>query len=118
MNDSARIELMKEAIANIEEFLEGVESATDFVSNKLMCHAVTYNLQCIGEGAYKLSRDYVSSHPAIDWEAIEGLRHILVHDYYSVDMNTVWVIIQRDLPKLKKYLNSASAGQSPGLPES
>ncbi len=39
-------------------------------------------------------------------EAIEGLRHVLVHDYYMVDMNTVWEILERDLPALKRYLET------------
>ena len=58
-------------------------------------------------GAYKLSRDYVVNHPTIDWAAIEGLRHVLVHDYYTVDMKTVWEIIQKDLPILMAYLKTA-----------
>lgn len=63
VNDVARLTLMRDAILNIEEFVVGVDSCNAFVSDKLLCHAVIYNLQCIGEGAYKLSRDYVKSHP-------------------------------------------------------
>ena len=95
---------MLEAISNIEEFLTGVSSCEMFCANKLLCHAVIYNLQCIGENVYRLSREYVQSHPEQDWDAIEGLRHILVHDYYTVNMGMVWVILQKDLPKLKAYL--------------
>ena len=104
VNDVARLELMMEAVSNIEEFLTGIGSREDFISNKLVCHAVVYNLQCIGEGSYKLSREYVKLHPQIDWEVMEGLRHVLVHDYYTVDMNTVWNILQKDIPVLKQYL--------------
>lgn len=106
INDPARLELMREAIGNIEEFISGTESCESFVTNKVLCHAVVYNLQCIGECSYKLSREYVSTHQEIDWEAIEGLRHVLVHDYYMVDMNTVWEILERDLPVLKRYLET------------
>ena len=42
----------------------------------------------------------------MDWEAIEGLRHVLVHDYYQVNMEMVWQIIVKDLPDLKDYLES------------
>lgn len=106
INDAARLELMLDAIRNIDEFLDGIASCDEFVANKLLCHAVIYNLQCIGEGAYKLSRDYVLSHLEIDWAAIEGLRHVLVHDYYTVDMKMVWEITQKDLPTLKSYLQT------------
>ena len=104
-NDSARVALMQESIANIEEFLRGVDSYADFVGSKVLCHAVVYNLQCIGESVYMLSREFRDSHPAMDWDAIEGLRHVLVHDYYQVNMETVWGIIQQDLQPLKQYLN-------------
>jgi Uncharacterized conserved protein len=49
LNDPARLRLMQEAISNIEEFLTNVQDYTAFVSNKILCHAVIYNLQCIGE---------------------------------------------------------------------
>ena len=39
-------------------------------------------------------------------EAIEGLRHVLVHDYYTVNMRTVWAILEKDLPGLKEYLQA------------
>lgn len=100
---------MLESILNIEEFVSTVENFEQFAPNKVMCHAVCYNLQCIGESVYKLSKEYVASHPQIDWEAIEGLRHVLVHDYYQVDFGTVWEIVQKDLPLLKTYLLDSEA---------
>ena len=70
LNDAARLELMLEAIGNIESFTEGIASYEQFASNKILCHAVTYNLQCIGESVYKLSGEFIETHPSIDWEAI------------------------------------------------
>lgn len=104
-NDAARLELMKEAIANIEEFLAGVATSRDFVNNKILCHAVVYNLQCIGENVYRLSEEFVCTHPDVDWKSIEGLRHVLVHDYYNVNLELVWEILMKDLPELKTYLS-------------
>ena len=40
----------------------------------------------------------------MDWESIEGLRHVLVHDYYTVNMAQVWEILKQDLPTLKQFL--------------
>ena len=62
VNDGARLSLMLESIANIAGFMEGVESLEEFKSDKMLCHAVVYNLQCIGEGAYMLSKDFVAAH--------------------------------------------------------
>lgn len=110
INDPARLELMKESIANIEDFLADVHTYDQFKSNKVLCHAVIYNLQCIGESVYKLSREYLSSHPQMDWAAIEGMRHVLVHDYYQVDMETIWGILEQDLPSLKRFLENNLQG--------
>ena len=106
LNDFARIDLIRESIDNIEGFLAGVTTCDDFVSNKILCHAVIYNLQCIGESVYRLSKEFIAVHPGVDWEAIEGLRHVLVHDYYTVNLKTVWTIIERDLPKFKEYIKA------------
>jgi uncharacterized protein with HEPN domain len=106
LNDLARLQLMLEAIDNIDSFTKGVSTYESFAGNKILCHAVTYNLQCIGENVYKLSREFLKEHSTMDWEAIEGLRHVLVHDYYQVNMEMVWQIIIKDLPGLKDYLES------------
>lgn len=106
LNDSARLDLILESISNIEGFLAETTSCDEFIASKILCHAVIYNLQCIGESVYRLSREFITSHPGMDWEAIEGLRHVLVHDYYTVNMRTVWMIIERDLPGLKEYVKS------------
>ena len=108
INDPARLNLMREEINNIEEFLKEVQGYDEFSSSKILHHAVIYNLQCIGENVYRLSRDFIQTNPGIDWEAIEGLRHVLVHDYYTVDIAMIWEIIQKDLPKLKDYLSGLS----------
>ena len=104
VNDGVRLSLMLESIANIASFMEGVESLEEFKSDKMLCHAVVYNLQCIGEGAYMLSKDFVAAHNDMNWAAIAGLRHVLVHDYYQVDFETVWWVVQKDLAPLKDYI--------------
>ena len=106
LNDPARIALIREAIVNIESFLAGTETCEAFVANRILCHAVIYNLQCIGESVYKLSAEFVASHAEVDWASIEGLRHVLVHDYYAVNPERVWAILKRDLPELKAYIAS------------
>lgn len=53
-------------------------------------------------------RDKLNDEARLDLirEAIEGLRHVLVHDYYTVNMNKVWAILKKDVPELKTYLSS------------
>lgn len=105
LNDPARLALMRESIDTIEDFLQGIVCEEAFLSNKILCHAVLYNLQCIGESVYRLSEEFRKNNSSIDWPAIEGLRHVLVHDYYNVDLTKVWLIITDDLPVLKDFLD-------------
>ena len=51
-----------------------------------------------------LSKDFVAAHNDMNWAAIAGLRHVLVHDYYQVDFETVWWVVQKDLAPLKDYI--------------
>ncbi|MBO6081883.1 MAG: DUF86 domain-containing protein [Bacteroidales bacterium] len=106
VNDSARLTLIFESISNIEKFVEGTDSYELFEQNKILCHAVVYNLQCIGECVYKLSPEFIASHKEFNWDVVKGLRHVLVHDYYSVNMKTIWNIVEKDLPMFKSYLSS------------
>jgi uncharacterized protein with HEPN domain len=48
-----------------------------------------------------LTEDTRKRHPEVEWRAMSGLRNILVHDYFAVDLETIWTIIQRDLPILE-----------------
>lgn len=105
INDDVRIGLMLESINNIEAFMAGTNTSEEFQGDKLLCHAVCYNLQCIGESVYRLSREFIAEHADTDWEAIEGLRHVLVHDYYNVNLDMVWNIVRNDLPALKATLS-------------
>ncbi|MBR5703243.1 MAG: DUF86 domain-containing protein [Bacteroidales bacterium] len=111
--DKARLELILEAIDNINEYLIGVTGLEEFGSSKILCHAVLYNLRCIGECANKLSRPFVESHKEADWEGMEGLRHVLVNDYYNTKIETVWTIVTHDLLPLKEKINTILASLFP-----
>lgn len=84
-------------------------SYTDLANDKIVCHAVTYNIQVIGEAASRLSDEFKSSHTDIDWRDVISMRNILVHDYYNVDFDILWNVLQEDLPSFReliiKYLN-------------
>lgn len=109
VNDKERLNLMLEAISNIEEFLTGIYSLEAFSDDKMKRHAICYNLQCIGENCYKLSREFIKEHTGINWKSIEGLRHVLVHDYYNVTIDILWNIITEDLVPLKTNLQQIIA---------
>ena len=63
--------------------------------------AIVRNLQILCESAQRLAESSKMRHPDVDWRGISGLRNVLVHSYFEVDFETIWIIIQRDLPALE-----------------
>lgn len=57
VNDKAHLELILKSIGNVFEFTANYDSYQQFENDKLCCHAVAYNVQCIGESVYKMSQD-------------------------------------------------------------
>jgi len=103
IRDKGRLEHMLEAMDNVNEFTKGV-TYEELVGNKILCHAVVHNIQIVGEAAYKLTKEFCAAHPEVLWKDIIGLRHVLVHDYYRIDLPELWIIIHEELPPLRKQI--------------
>lgn len=57
-------------------------------------------VEIIGEATYKLTREYRDSHTMVPWKMMEGMRHVLVHDYYKISPEKLWETIEHDIPEL------------------
>ncbi len=66
--------------------------------------AIIRNLEIIGEATKRLSKPLKEQYPDIPWRSIAGLRDVLIHDYMGVDLESVWNVIENDLPPLKEQL--------------
>ncbi|MGD2158797.1 MAG: DUF86 domain-containing protein [Anaerolineales bacterium] len=60
----------------------------------------------IGEAASRLSEPFQNRHPEIPWDKIIGMRHVLVHGYFEIDLDIVWAAVENDLPDLKHKVNA------------
>lgn len=103
LKDRMRLEHMKEAIDNVFNFTENRNMA-DFRTDKMLFYAVVKNLEIIGEAAYRLTKMFRKKHADTEWDSIIGLRHVLVHDYYQVNYQTVWEIVHHDLSPLNEQI--------------
>ena len=72
-----------------------------FMSTSHWQDAIMRQLEIIGEATKRLSKDLRSGHTEVPWRRMAGLRDVLIHDYFGVDLAAVWEITQKDLPKLK-----------------
>ena len=66
--------------------------------------AVTHALEIIGEAANHLSPQFRSRYPPIPWEDINGMRHIVVHGYFGVDIDVIWRTAKEDVPVLRQQI--------------
>lgn len=65
--------------------------------------------EIIGEASYMLTKEFRASHTQIPWEQMIGLRHVLVHGYYTVKPKQLWNIIEKDIPELKLQIENLLA---------
>ncbi|MDE6311259.1 MAG: DUF86 domain-containing protein [Muribaculaceae bacterium] len=62
-------------------------------------------VEIIGEAAYMITKEFKSIHPHLPWRQIEGMRHILVHGYYSISPDVLLDVIKNDIPPMIPILN-------------
>jgi len=87
-----------EACEKIQRYLQNMEQA-DFYKNEMVQDAVLRNLEIIGEASKHISEDYRSLHPEVKWRGMAGLRDILIHHYFGIDLVNVWNISKSSLPE-------------------
>jgi uncharacterized protein with HEPN domain len=99
------IEDIWEAVEKIERYVSGLNHDA-FVKDDKTVDSVVRNLEVIGEAANRVPENIRSQYPEITWRKIIGLRNRIVHDYFNIDVEIVWEIVQKDLPIFKAKLSS------------
>jgi uncharacterized protein with HEPN domain len=94
---------IRDAIQCILEYTSAGESA--FLADKKTQDAVIRNLEIMGEAAKHLAPSFKDEHPDIPWKSIAGTRDKVIHEYFGVDLNLVWDIIENQLPLLKAKID-------------
>lgn len=78
-------------------------------ASRTLQDAILRNLQVLCESTQRIGEQHKQRHPEIDWPSIAGMRNALVHDYFEVDFETVWLIVMRDLPPLESAVRAILA---------
>ena len=75
-------------------------SFENFCEDRKTYSAVIREFEIIGEAVGKLPDELIKQHPKIEWQDIKDFRNLLIHEYFGVDLEIVWKIIEEDLPIL------------------
>jgi uncharacterized protein with HEPN domain len=102
-DQSAFLNHILDAIMKIEKYIQGIEEET-FKKNDLVQDGVIRQIEIIGEAVKRLSDDITNQSPQVPWQDIAGMRDKLIHDYFGVDIDTVWLTVQKDIPEFKKEI--------------
>lgn len=94
----------KKRIEDIITYSENVVKLVDnitfevFLNNIAIYYGTMKNVEIVGEAAYMLSKDFKDTHPETPWSVIQGMRHVLVHDYATVVPKILWATAKNDIP--------------------
>jgi len=89
-----------ECIDLIENYSEGIAEA-EFMKSVSLQDMIIRRIEIIGEAVKNLPDDIKKEHPEIPWRDIAGLRDIVVHQYFGLDLELIWDVVTRDIPNLK-----------------
>ena len=97
------LEDIETAMARIERYVAGLERY-QFLKDEKTVDAVVRNLEIIGEAVRWLPADFKETHGSIPWQKVAGLRNRIVHDYFGLDLEIIWQVLQTSLPEFKEDL--------------
>ena len=109
-DDRERLRDVLEAIERIEKY--AVRGRQALASEDLLQTWVVHHLMIIGEACRALSPDFRTKHPAEVWALAAGLRNVIVHEYFGIDLEVVWNVIEHDLPALNERLRQTLAQEA------
>ncbi len=92
-------------IAKIEKYTKGMKFS-DFKKKDYIQDAVLRNIEIIGEATTNLPKKLTNKHPQVPWNKMKGMRNLVIHEYFGVDLNITWKTTKESLPKLKPMVET------------
>jgi uncharacterized protein with HEPN domain len=111
-DDLIRVTHMLQAGRKALSFVVGKERS-DLDNDDMLAFALIKALEIIGEAAVNMSEKFRKSHPEIPWAKISGMRHRLVHAYFEVNFDILWLAMEDDLPPLVNILEKIIESNRP-----
>ena len=94
-----------ESIEAIEEYITDI-SEEEFLENRQKQDAIIRRLEIIGEAVRNLPEEFQKQYAFISWNKVMGLRNILIHHYFGIDLEIIWDTVTKSLPQFKEQIKS------------
>lgn len=106
MSDNLRFNLMAliESLEKIQIYSKDFDNADSFYHDQKSFDASMMQFFVIGEVISRLDENFKNTHTHISWQKIKDFRNIIAHDYFGIDADEIWDIIQNKLLPLKEDL--------------
>lgn len=103
-DDRERLLDIQEAIAYIRKYTQ--RGRSEFEKEELVQTWIIHHLLILGEAVAALSDTFKEEHSDIPWSKIVGMRNVLIHNYFGIDLDVVWSVVENDLPDLQRYVEA------------
>lgn len=94
-----------QSIELIEQYTVGVSKEEFLVSFQIQ-DSVLHRLQIIGEAVANLPDEFIETYPQVIWHKISGMRNVIVHEYFAIDLELTWNTAMKVVPEFKKQIES------------
>jgi uncharacterized protein with HEPN domain len=104
-DEQERLRDIKEAIAAIHTHLARTREQGETGDEALLHDALLFQFVVIGEAVKNLAPETRESEPQIPWLDVAGLRDLIAHEYFRIEINRILAIVERDLPPLEQAID-------------
>jgi len=101
------------AIEKIEMYTKGL-NFEKLCENSMAVDAVVRNFEIIGEATKNVPKTVKDKYPDVEWKEAIGFRNVLTHDYFGIDLESVWDTLKNNIPVLKRHIGEVLRSEQQG----